>query len=336
MRLSIILTSAGLLLHSANAVEHVVIAHRGASGYLPEHSLVAKAMAHAQGADFLEQDVVLTKDGVPIVLHDIHLETTTDVAAKFPSRHRADGRFYAIDFTLIEIKQLTATQRVDPKTRLPAYRQRFPINGYSYRIHSLEEEIRFIQGLNSSTGRAVGIYTEIKQPTFHQVEGQDITRIVCELLSRYGYGTRKGEACWIQCFEQTALRRLRTEFGWRGNLMMILGGKKKGADGTDYDFLSMPAGMREVAAFADAIGPGIDRVVTWDQQGKPYVSDFTRDAHAAGLQVHWGVVRVDDLPENCPSLDSLHEALFIGARSEGGFTDFPDLTVNWLKAHCLR
>lgn len=321
---------------SLGAVNRVVLAHRGASGYLPEHSLPAKAVAHAQGADFVEQDLVLTKDGVPIVLHDIHLDTITDVARKFPTRARADGRFYAIDFTLAEIRQLTATSRFDPKTHQPAYAGRFPLADYSYQLHTFEEEILFLKGLSISTGRTAGLYTEIKQPTFHRQEGQDIVRIVASILQRHGYGIHKDEACWIQCFEETTLQRLRSEFGWKGNLMMILGGAKPGADGTDYDALSTPAGMRRVATFADAIGPGIGRVVTWDKAGRLHVSAFTRDAHAAGLQVHWGVVRRDDLPANCPSLDALHAALFTAAGSEGGFTDFPDLTVQWLKDHPLR
>lgn len=87
----------------------IVIAHRGASGYLPEHTLAAKALAHAQGADYLEQDLVLSKDGVPVVLHDIHVDAVTDVAEKFPTRKRADGRYYAIDFTVAELKQLRVT-----------------------------------------------------------------------------------------------------------------------------------------------------------------------------------------------------------------------------------
>ena len=78
----------------------LVIAHRGASGYLPEHTLEAATMAHALGADFVEQDLVLTKDAVPIVLHDIHIDTISDVATKFPTRKRPDGRYYALDFTL--------------------------------------------------------------------------------------------------------------------------------------------------------------------------------------------------------------------------------------------
>lgn len=333
---SITAAFAALLLAQAAAVETVVLAHRGASGYLPEHSLPAKAMAHAQGANFVEQDLVLTRDGVPIVLHDIHLDTTTDVAERFAGRQRQDGRYYAIDFTLAEIKQLRATVRFDLKTHRAAYPNRFPLAGYTYTLHTFEEEILFLQGLSASTGRTAGLYTEIKQPTFHRQEGQDIARIVADILKRHGYGTRKDEACWIQCFEETTLRRLRTELGWQGNLMMILGGSKAGADGTSYDALSQPAGMEQVATFADAIGPGIGRVVSWDKSGELHVSDFTRHAHAAGLQVHWGVVRRDDLPDNCPSLDALHAALFTAAGSEGGFTDFPDLTVQWLKDHARR
>ena len=97
--------------------EKIVIAHRGASGYLPEHTLAAKAAAHAMGADYLEQDVVLSKDGVPMVLHDIQIDTVTDVAQVFPDRARADGRFYAIDFTLDELKALTVMERADERGR---------------------------------------------------------------------------------------------------------------------------------------------------------------------------------------------------------------------------
>lgn len=170
------------------AADPLVMAHRGASGYLPEHTLAAKAMAHAQGAHYLEQDVVLTRDGVPLVLHDIHLDTLTDVADQFPDRRRADGRFYAIDFTLQEIKQLKATERFNARTGDQVYSQRFPKNAYTYQLHTLEEEIQFIQGLKQSTGRTAWLFPEIKQTTFHQNEGQDIVRIVFDLLQRYGYG----------------------------------------------------------------------------------------------------------------------------------------------------
>ncbi|PQO34004.1 glycerophosphodiester phosphodiesterase [Blastopirellula marina] len=316
---------------SVIADDHFVFAHRGASGYLPEHSLPAKAMAYAQGADFLEQDVVLTKDNVPLVLHDIHLDGITDVATRFPDRKRVDGRFYAIDFTLAEIKQLNATQRFNRKTGETVAPKRFPIDGYTYQLHTLDEEIRFIQGLNFSTGRNVGLFTEIKNPSFHKAEGHDVTRAVCDVLSRHGYGTDKTSACWIQCFERTTLKRLRDEFAWQGQLMMIFSGKPTGADGSDYDYLATAEGLKELSTVVDGVFPNLPRVVTWDESGQPHASDFTASAHKAGLRVITGVVRRDDLPKNCPSIDALHKALFSVAGVDDVCTDFPDLSVEWLK-----
>ena len=98
------------MVSAAQAADKVVIAHRGASGYLPEHTLPAKAMAYARGADYLEQDLVMTKDNELVVLHDHYLDRVTDVAERFPDRARKDGRYYAIDFTLAEIKSLKFTE----------------------------------------------------------------------------------------------------------------------------------------------------------------------------------------------------------------------------------
>ena len=162
----------------------IVIAHRGASGYLPEHTLAAKAYAHALGADFLEQDLVLTKDDVPVVLHDIYLDTVTDVAVRFPERKRADGRFYVLDLTLAELKQLRVTERFNAKSGARVFAGRFPAGQAEFRVSTLEEELQLIQGLNRSTGRAVGIYPEIKQPQWHRAHGHDISKIVLPLLAR--------------------------------------------------------------------------------------------------------------------------------------------------------
>ena len=115
----------------------LVIAHRGASGYLPEHTLVANAYAHALGADFLEQDLVLTKDDVPVVLHDIYLDTVTDVAMRCPERKRADGRVYALDLTLVELKQLRVTERFNAKTGAPVFAGRFPAGLAEFRVSTL-------------------------------------------------------------------------------------------------------------------------------------------------------------------------------------------------------
>ena len=119
MNLALTVLSIGLLLlQSAGlaATHPLVLAHRGASGYLPEHTLEAKAYAYALGADFLEQDVVLTRDHVPIVLHDITLDETTDVAEVFPERAREDGHFYAIDFDWAELQRLRVHERTEGRS----------------------------------------------------------------------------------------------------------------------------------------------------------------------------------------------------------------------------
>lgn len=314
----------------AQTAAPVVVAHRGASGYLPEHTLEAKAYAHALGADFLEQDLVLTKDDVPVVLHDIYLDTVTDVAKRFPQRKRADGRFYALDFTLAELKQLQVTERFNAKTGQPVFPRRFPAQRSTFQISTLEEELQLIEGLNRSTGRTVGIYPEIKQPKWHRVQGHDISRIVLPILLRHGYAT-KTDPCYLQCFELPEVKRLRQELGWRGRIVMLMEGKAKGEDGTDYAALSTAAGLRELATVADGIGPAIGRIVTWNAAGEPTLTELVKLAHAEQLVVHPYTIRIDELPKNCPSSEALHQALFQRAKVDGVFTDFSDVTIRWLR-----
>ncbi|MSU51661.1 MAG: glycerophosphodiester phosphodiesterase [Opitutus sp.] len=317
----------------------LVIAHRGASGYLPEHTLEAKAYAHALGADFLEQDLVLTKDNVPVVLHDIYLDTVSDVAKKFPDRRRADGRYYALDLTLAEVKQLRLSERFNAKTGLPVYPKRYPSGTApsSFLISTLEEELQLIQGLNRSTGRNAGIYPEIKQPKWHRAQGHDISAVVLPILIRHGYAT-KADACYLQCFELTEVRRLRKELGWQGRLIQLIEAKAKGEDGTDHGHLCSAAGMKELAGLVDGIGPTIGRIVTWPVAGAaPKFTDLVPLAHAEKLSVHPYTIRLDDLPKNCPSAAALHAALFREAGIDGVFTDFTDVTLAWLKQpHAAR
>lgn len=330
---------AALLCGAAVAQEAprpLVIAHRGASGYLPEHTLPAKAYAHALGADFLEQDLVLTKDDVPVVLHDVHIDTVTDVAQRFPDRKRADGRYYALDFTLAELKQLRVTERFNAKTGRPVFPRRFPSFQSSFQISTLEEELQFIQGLNRSTGRLVGIYPELKQPKWHRAQGHDISRIVLPILARYGYAA-KGDACFLQCFELTEVRRLREELGWRGQLVMLIDSRAKADDGIDHDALCTPAGLKELAALVDGIGPPINRIVTWPAAGaEPKSTGLVALAHAEKLVVHPYTIRIDELPKNCPSVEALHAALFGAERIDGVFTDFTDVTLAWLKQGAVQ
>ena len=308
----------------------LIIAHRGASGYLPEHTLAAKALAYGQGADFLEQDVVLSKDGVPVVFHDTHIDTTTDVAKKFPGRQRTDGRFYALDFTVAELKQLNVSERFNAQTGKATFPQRFPVGIGSFQVVTFEEEIRFVQGLNRSTGRNVGIYPELKAPAWHRKEGRDLAAVVLPILRKYGYDT-KGSACYVQCFEYAEIKRLRGELGWSGKLIMLLGGKGNGPGETDFTYLQTDAGLAELAKLVDGIGAPIGSHVTGKSPSERQVTDLAARARKAGLKSHPYTLRADELPKSVRDVDELMRVLFDEAKVDGLFTDFPDLCVRHLK-----
>lgn len=314
------ITSIALMTHSMAAPRPIVIAHRGASGYLPEHTLACKALAHGMGADYLEQDLVLTRDGVPVVLHDTQIDTVTDVAKKFPGRQRKNGRYYAIDFTLAELKQLNVSERFKHDTGQAYFPNRFPVGHGSFNIPTLEEELDFIQGLNKSTGKQVGIYPEIKAPAWHLKEGQDITRIVLAVLAAKAYQTTP---IFLQCFEFDEVKRIRTELGYRGRIIQLL-------PATDRKSPKPPLTLEEIAAVADGIGPSISQIATVGPDGKCHVSDLVRDAHALGLAVHPYTMRADELPKFAPSFDALCQVLFVDAGVDGAFTDFPDRAVRFL------
>ncbi len=322
--LALLLLSLGGL--AAAEPRPLIIAHRGASGYLPEHTLAAKALAYGQGADFLEQDVVLSKDGVPVIFHDTHIDTTTDVAKKFPGRQRADGRFYALDFTVAELKQINLTERFNPKTGKAAFPKRFPVGVGSFQVVTLEEEIQFIQALNRSTGRNVGLYPELKAPAWHRKEGRDLSATVLPLLRKYGYDA-KDSACYLQCFEYAEIKRLRGELGWSGKLIMLLGGKGKGPGETDFTYLQTDAGLAELAQLVDGIGPPISSYVAGKTPAERQVTDLAARARKAGLKSHPYTLRADELPKCVTSVDELLSALFTEAKVDGLFTDFPDLCI---------
>lgn len=301
----------------------IVIAHRGASGYLPEHTLPAKAMAHAMHADFLEQDVVLTRDHVPIVLHDIHVDTVTDVAKRFPNRARADGRFYAIDFDLAELKTLSVSERFDHNTGQPVFPKRFPGHiRLGLTIPTLAEEIQFIQGLNKSTGRQAGIYPEVKQPAWHNQQGGDISREVLKVLGEYGYDDNSSNV-YFQCFEQPELQRVRNELGCKLRIIQLLG---KGRNGkTNFDAMMTDEGLAAVAQYADGIGPSVESLYQVNSAGKAIATDLVQRAHRHGLKVHPYTVRVDSVPSGFPNVEALTTFLR-ESRVDGAFTDFPDVT----------
>jgi len=308
-----------------NAETPIVIAHRGASGYLPEHTLAAKALAHGMGADYLEQDVVLTKDDQTIVLHDVHLDTVTNVAEVFPNRRRDDGRYYAIDFTAAEVKQLRATERFDAKTKEPVFPKRFPPRTSYFSIPTLAEELELIQGLNKSSGREAGIYTEIKAPAWHRAEGKDISKIVLAVLGRYGYRERSDTA-YVQCFDVAETKRLRRELHCRLKLVQLLGANDWTEVGSDFDRRELTEAMSEIAAYADGIGPRMSDVVRGRRDnGDPLLTSLVEVAHQHGLVVHPYTLRADGMPDYTESFDELVKFFFVDAKVDGFFTDFPDL-----------
>jgi glycerophosphoryl diester phosphodiesterase len=289
-----------LILTAAHAERPIIIAHRGASGYLPEHTMESKTLAYEQGADYIEQD----------------LESVTDVAKRFPDRARADGHFFVIDFTLAEIRTLLATERFRPATGNAVYPTRHPVWQGQFHLHTLEEELAHIAALNAKSGRRVGIHTEIKQPAFHRKEGHDISAIVIAQLRQHGYAT-KADPVFLQCFEWPEVQRLRQELGWQGKLIQLMSGRDTHS----------PARLAEIAQVADGIGPPLNLVC--DRSMK--CLSLCADAHAAGLHVHPYTVRIDELPKGCPSVDALHQLLFHEAKVDGLFTDFPDITLKALR-----
>ena len=296
----------------------IVIAHRGASGYLPEHTMEAKAMAYGMHADFIEQDLVLSKDDIPIVIHDIHLETVTDVATKFPERKRKDGRFYVIDFTYEELQTLNVSERFDPITKKPVFPKRYPLWKSKFKLHSLQEEIELIQGLNKSTGKQIGIYPEIKEPTFHLKEGKDISKIVLKILSDYGYRS-KSDYCILQCFDAQELKRIRKELKSDLFLLQLIEFKK------DEKYL------KDYAKYADGLGPWYKQILEGkDSSGNWQYSDLVKEAHDLGLFVHAYTFREDDL-DGFISFEEMIDFGFNNLKLDGVFTDFPDKAVTFRK-----
>lgn len=328
--------------------DKLVIAHRGASGYLPEHTLAAKALAVGQGADYLEQDLVMTKDDHLVVIHDHFLDGLTDVAKKFPNRHRADGRYYVVDFTLAEIKSLEMTEnfKLEQGKQIPVYPQRFPLWQSHFTIHTFEEELEFIQGLEKSTGKSIGIYPEIKAPWLHHQEGKDIALATLQLLKKYGY-RQPSDRVYLQTFDYNELKRIKTELfaqlNMDINLIQLIAytdwqeTQTQNPQGQwvnyDYDWMFQAGAMQEILRYAQGVGPAWYMLIDEKQSSlgniryTPLVDEIAR----ARLQLHPYTVRQDALPPFFADVNQMYDALFNQAGATGVFTDFPDTAVEFLK-----
>lgn len=311
--------------------EKVVVAHRGASGYLPEHTLEAKAMAYAMDVQYLEQDVVMSKDDQLIVLHDTTLDRTTDVASKFPGRARADGQHYVVDFTLEELLQLNVTEGfsiAEDGTQTPNYPGRYPLWQGTFKLHTFAQEIEMIQGMNKATGKDVGIYPEIKSPAFHRQEGKDISVAIIAELKRFGY-TTKEDKVYLQTFEFDELKRVHDELfpaaGIAVKLVQLIG---------DDPWMVSSQGIAEIARYADGMGPEKGLIIDRDStMGNLIISNVVSDAHSHGMEVHPYTFRLDQghIPAYASSFEHMLELFYVNANVDGVFTDFPDRAVEYLK-----
>jgi glycerophosphoryl diester phosphodiesterase len=311
----------------------VVIAHRGACGYLPEHTRAAKALAYAMGADYLEQDVVASRDDELIVLHDIHLDRVTDVASRYPGRMRRDGRFYVRDFDLHEIKTLRVHHRrnADGSLVYPDRDGTDGTDGENFRVVTFAEELALVRTLETAHGRPVGIYPEIKRPRWHREEGVDITPAFLRILEEYGYREHL-DPVYIQCFDPAELRRIRHQLGSRLKLLQLIAENGWQEAPTNFAPLRSRRGLKRLARTVDGIGPWINRLYRLPRRDlKIRSTGLVERAHDAGLAVHPYTFRSDDLP---PGFDSFNELLAFCIHElaiDGLFTDFPDKVLHFLR-----
>jgi len=309
----------------------LVIAHRGASGERPEHTLAAYERAIDQGADFVEPDLVVTKDGVLVARHENEISGTTDVAdhPQFAGRKATrtiDGAevtgWFAEDFTLAELRTLRARERLP---QLRAANARF--DGL-FAVPTLAEVIALVRAKEAETGRRIGLYPELKHPSFLARQGHDVVALLVEQLHAAGYRTAD-EPVFIQCFEVAPLVRLDGLTSLRlAQLVAATGGP---ADKPELTYAAMlePAALPRIAAYADGIGAEMGLILQPD--GTP--TGLVPAAHRAGLQVHAWTLRKEnaflpprlrrgDDPAVAGDLAALWR-LLAAAGVDGAFTDNP-------------
>ena len=311
----------------------LIIAHRGASGYRPEHTLEAYELAIELGADFIEPDLVSTRDGVLIARHENDLSETTDVAGhpEFVDRRRTQrvGRiertgWFSEDFTLAEIKTLRA------KERLPARDQSY--NG-RFQVPTFQEVLDLARRKSAETGRTIGLYPETKHPTYFRSLGLALEEPLLAALYKAGY-RGKDAPVYIQSFETGNLRELRRRTYLPLIQLLEVEGQPfdltAAGDSRTYRDLATPEGLAAIAAYADGIGPNKRLIVPIGADGRlqPPTS-LVADAHRAGLLVHAWTFRSDGpfLARNYEGDHRREYEQFFRLGVDGVFSDFTDHAV---------
>jgi glycerophosphoryl diester phosphodiesterase len=333
----------------------IVIGHRGACGYVPEHTLPSYFIAMQAGVDYVEPDLVMTKDAVLVARHENEIGTTTDVArhSEFAGRRTTkviDGTpvngWFTEDFTLTELKSLRARERI-PDIRPSNTR----FDG-QFHVPTLEEILALVHAvqqqraaLAQQSGRPaptrIGVYPETKHPSYFQGIGLAMEEKLVATLERYSYQGRDGRA-YLQSFEVTNLKALSKLT--RLPLVQLIE-----SSGAPYDFVARgerrtyadlitARGLEEIASYAQAIGPSksliIPRTMS-DSLAEP--TSLVTDAHAQGIHVHAWTFRAENAflpstlragadPSSCGNLDAELRA-FLAAGIDGFFTDHADIGV---------
>jgi glycerophosphoryl diester phosphodiesterase len=319
----------------------LVIGHRGASGYRPEHTLAAYELAVRMGADFIEPDLVSTKDGVLVARHENEISATTDVASRpeFARLRRTkviDGTtvtgWFTEDFTLAQLKTLRAVER------LPAARQHNTLYNGLFEVPTFQEVLDLRARLSRELRREIGVYPETKHPTYFRSIGLALEPPLVRTLRRNNLDRRTAPV-FVQSFEATNLRDLRDRFGLRTPLVFLTAasGGPFGDPRPYADYLS-PAGLRELARFVDGIGPEKNQVIPRNADGTlASPSGLVDAAHAVGLTVHPYTFRAENQflpaeyrtggdPAGYGRAFDEHIA-FLRTGIDGLFTDQPDIGV---------
>ncbi len=321
---------------SAFGKKILVIGHRGASGHRPEHTLESYTLAIEQGADFIEPDVVSTKDGILVARHENEISETTDVAAKFPQRKTEktiDGRkisgWFTEDFTLAEIKQLRAKERLAKRSH---------DHDGKFAIPTLDEVIELAKKEGVKRGRTIGVYIETKHPTYFRAIGLPLEPTLLKTLNTQGWKDFSAPVI-IQSFELSNLREMSQVTDVRLVLLFDEGDKRpfdftSKRDQRTYQDLLKPEELKRLAGFLYGIGPSKRLIVPADKTGrllKP--TALVANAHQAGLRVHAYTFRSDPdyLAEDYKGDPEKEYRQFAELGVDGVFTDFPDHAVKVLK-----
>jgi glycerophosphoryl diester phosphodiesterase len=324
----------------------LVIAHRGASGLRPEHTLASYALAIQQGADFIEADVVMTRDHVLVARHENEIGGTTDVARhpEFAARRTTktiDGTpvtgWFVEDFTLAELKMLRARER------LPELRPQSSRYDGQFEVPTFDEMIGLLAAHNRTAKRPVGLYVETKHPSYFRSIGLPLEEALVRTLTRHGY-RRRGDPAFIESFEVANLQRLRKLTRLR--LIQLLDAEGGPADRpADQDYAAMvtPVGLKAIARYADGIGPAKALIVPRATDGTSRSpTTLIPDAHRAGLLVHpWTfrsensflpreLARGDDAAAHGDAATEVQSFVRLGV--DGLFSDYPGEAVSVIAA----